>query len=200
MTRKKPRGTRKAPKVNFRRRDEEFAGLKKDLHPKTRWEYLDMDYIDKLPIEDKKLLSKFIDEYYGASLAPADNPDNWKNDYHSTPELRKECMDRNNARNRDMYTILRTRGMVETTHDDGSERTFDLHGEEEFLYLRSKHENGTELDHHENVLIEFLDKDKEVKVILRKMQEASLEAPSQTEQTQEIQDSQEESQKTSNDQ
>jgi len=181
MSRKKPRGKRKLPKVNYRRRDEEFAGLKKELHPRTRWEYLDMDYADKLSDEDKKMLSKFVDEYYGASLSPADQPDNWTNDFHSTPELRKECMDRNNARNRDMYTILRTRGMVEfDTHKSvimfEEKDTDDL--ADEVIYKKPPNE----FTNPEDALIEFMDRAEEVSDLLQKAEESAAANPSQQDQ------------------
>lgn len=93
-------------------------GLKKELHPRTRWEYLDADYMDKLSPEEKEFYSKFNEEYYGASLAKEDEPKKWKKDLHKTPELRKECRDRNNARNRDLYSISRTKGWVESIKDN----------------------------------------------------------------------------------
>jgi hypothetical protein len=93
-------------------------GLDKSLHPRTRWESLDADYIDKLSPEEKAFYSKFVDEYYGAALAKESEPKKWKKDLHKTKELRKECRDRNNARNRDLYTISRTHGWVSSYEEN----------------------------------------------------------------------------------
>ena len=101
-----------------------------------------MDYIKDLSEDEKAMLSKFIDEYYGAALAPATEPEQWSDDYHETEEMRKECMDRNNARNRDIYAILRTRGWVE-----------GIEGNTEAI--ESTSERITE--NHEDVLNELLD-------------------------------------------
>jgi hypothetical protein len=113
-----------------------------------------MDYIDDLSEEDKQALSKFIDEYYGASLAAADSPESWDNDLHNTDELRKDCRDRNNARNRDLYTILRTRGMVEETQikDGTAEGAEESQFQVELGSLRQNLDYG----HHEDVIHDLM--------------------------------------------
>jgi hypothetical protein len=155
MTRK-PRGLRRPPRANTNRSSTPFAALHKELHPKSRWEYLDMDYINDLSDEEKAVLAKFIDEYYGASLAPADNPESWDKDFHDNQELRKDCMDRNNARNRDLYSILRTRGMVEETqiHDGTIEGAEESQFQVEMGSLRQNLDYG----HQEDVLNELIDR------------------------------------------
>lgn len=170
MTRK-PRGKRRPPKVSFRRRDEEFAGLNIGMHPKTRWEYIDIDYIDKLSDSDKRFLSKMIDEYYGATLAPADQPELWKGDLHPTSKERKDCTDRNNARNRDMYTILRTRGMVEEIQQEDNTNPAVS---DDILKVDSFVTEDTNLQ-HENIINELIDRhDEKVASLNKKERQAHL--------------------------
>jgi hypothetical protein len=115
---KKRKSSKKTP--TQKRAEKKYPGLNKALHPRTRQEYMDADYIDKLSPKEKEFLSKFQEEYYGASLAPEDSPKQWKKDLHKTKELRKECRDRNNARNRDLYSISRTHGWV-TSYEENKD-------------------------------------------------------------------------------
>jgi hypothetical protein len=147
---KKPRGKRRPAKTSHGRTSMPHGGLHKELHPKSRWEYLDMDYLNQLSDEEKSMLSKFIDEYYGAALAPADDPESWEADFHSTDALRKECRDRNNARNRDIYSILRTRGMVEDIKIDNSETEFH---QNELSSAQQNLDHG----HQEDIVIELIE-------------------------------------------
>ena len=101
---------RKKSKGGASRRSEKYPGLKPHLHPRTRWEYMDQDYFKDLSEEEKAFASKFNEEFYGASFKEEDN-------LHETDELKRECYRRNNYRNRDIYTIFRTRGYVESLHD-----------------------------------------------------------------------------------
>lgn len=79
------------------------------LNLKTRTDLIDYDYIDKLSPKEKAWLNKFTEEYTNASL---DN-DNKQRNLHKTKELRKDCYDRNNARNRCILTKQRAMGRVE---------------------------------------------------------------------------------------
>src|ERR1700733_7343823 len=100
--------TKKASKGGVRRKNETYPGLKKELHPRTRWEYMDQDYFNKLSNTEKAFMSKFMEEYYGASFATKDDYINRENDLHKSDALRKDCEHRNNSRNRDIYSINRT--------------------------------------------------------------------------------------------
>jgi hypothetical protein len=95
-------------KKKSRRSACEFPALEPAMSPKARWEVMDHDYIHKLSPEEKRWLNNFEEEYTHASF----NHDGKK--LHRTKKQRKLCYDRNNARNRDMYAIFRTRGWVET--------------------------------------------------------------------------------------
>lgn len=92
-------------KGGSRRKNTPFPGLKKELHPRPRRHYIDQDYINKLSDEEKEFLSKFNDEYYGASLAKVDDLQAREKDFHKTAEERKTCYDRNNACNRDVSSV-----------------------------------------------------------------------------------------------
>lgn len=64
---------------------------------------LDYDYLDKLSDDELAWLNKFTEEYVHASL-DTERP---RKNLHRTKGLRKECYDRNNARNRDVLTRQR---------------------------------------------------------------------------------------------
>ena len=51
-------------------------------------------------------MNKFMGEWCNADL----DYKNLKNNLHNTPELKKACTDRNNARNRDIYSRARASG------------------------------------------------------------------------------------------
>lgn len=82
-------------------------GLKKSKFSRIKQEYFDQDYIDKLSDKDKAWLSKFNDEYLGANLKDGGNK------FHKTKRLKKDCFDRNNARNRDIYGDAKAGGRLE---------------------------------------------------------------------------------------
>lgn len=71
---------------------------------------MDQDYINDLSDEEKDWLNDFNEEYYGANL-DFQNLDN--NRFHKTAEQKKDCTDRNNARNRCQYGIAKATGMVD---------------------------------------------------------------------------------------
>jgi len=66
----------------------------------TRQDEIDYDYLDKLSEEEKEWLNKFTEEYVNAKV----DPKNLENNLHNTQKLKKECYDRNNARNRCTWT------------------------------------------------------------------------------------------------
>lgn len=95
-----------------------YPGLQQGYNLKVRWEALDQDYIDKLSDEEKAWLNKFNEEYVGAGFKKNKNGTfSKKRNFHTTPEERKTCTDRNNARNRDLYTRSRTRGWIVGIND-----------------------------------------------------------------------------------
>jgi hypothetical protein len=78
-------------------------GLSPHYNSKIRQEYIDYDYIHLLTDEQKSMLNQFTEEYYGASL----DYENLENNFHNTQDLKKDCTDRNNARNRCIYGIYK---------------------------------------------------------------------------------------------
>lgn len=85
------------------RRNERYPGLHPELHPRTRWEMFDQDYLDKLTPEEKLWLSNFNEEYVGGNFNHKEG-----DVLHTTQELKRDCYSRNNARNRDYYAINRS--------------------------------------------------------------------------------------------
>lgn len=67
---------------------------------------IDYDYTSKLSDKDKAWLNKFTEEYVNANL----DYKNLKNNLHNTQELKKDCTDRNNARNRCILTRAKASG------------------------------------------------------------------------------------------
>jgi hypothetical protein len=67
---------------------------------------MDCDYANKLNNEEKRFLSNFNEEYYGGNF---NHPGK---QLHKTKAMKKDCYDRNNARNRDAFGILKIRGSL----------------------------------------------------------------------------------------
>lgn len=82
-----------------RRTKSEYPNLERQLNLKIRQEELYIDYKHKLSPDEKRWLNKFNDEYINANL----DTKKLKNNLHRTKKLKKDCQDRNNARNVDVY-------------------------------------------------------------------------------------------------
>lgn len=87
---------------------------KRQLKLNHQWRY-DFDYISKLSEEEKEWLNKFIKEYYDANVKKGD-----KDALHFEDAHRKDCYNRNNRGNRDMMSILNSRGAMDRIDDDES--------------------------------------------------------------------------------
>jgi len=84
-----------------------YSALDPTVNLKTRYELIaDYDYLDKLSDNEKAWLNKFTKEYVNADL---DTKRKSKN-LHRTDRLRKDCYDRNNARNRCVWTKCKASG------------------------------------------------------------------------------------------
>ena len=88
-----------------------YPGLAPNVNSKLKWEYMDQDYIDSLTEEEKLYLSNFMDEYMGGNFQHPGKK------LHKTKKEKRECYTRNNARNRDLYAIFRTRGGINNIED-----------------------------------------------------------------------------------
>lgn len=81
------------------------------MNLRTRTELIDYDYLDKLNDKEKEWLNKFSEEYIGASIKKDEKP------MHKTKRLRKDCYDRNNARNRCILTRAKASGTINYLED-----------------------------------------------------------------------------------
>lgn len=88
-------------KKKSKRARAKYPALKPELNLKTRYELInDYDYLNKLSPKEKEWLNKFTKEYVNAEL----NTKQPKKNLHKSAKARKECYNRNNARNRCVYT------------------------------------------------------------------------------------------------
>lgn len=82
-----------------------------DLNPKvnlrSRTEQLDYDYLHLLSEEELKFLNQFSKEYVNASFKKST-----RDNLHKTKAAKKDCYDRNNARNRDVLTKEKARKRI----------------------------------------------------------------------------------------
>jgi len=72
------------------------------------------EYMHLLNDEEKAWMAKFMKEYNNAML----DTKNLKNNLHNTQELKKSCTDRNNARNRCIYSREKAKGMLNLAGSD----------------------------------------------------------------------------------
>lgn len=82
-------------------------GLEFKSFPKHKQWALDQDYIHLLDDEAKDWLNQFNQEYYRNRIKKGD-----PNALHNTDELRKDCYNRENAANRDLYAIKATGNLI----------------------------------------------------------------------------------------
>jgi len=92
-----------------------------------------LEYFDKLTLEEKRLMKKFLTEYNNASF------NNHTDHLHDTAELVKKCYDRNNARNRDIYTRTTASGALSFL-EDGFESLKDSSDPEQALLNKESEE------------------------------------------------------------
>lgn len=83
-----------------------FPALDKKYNLKTRQDLIDYDYIDKLTDKEKAFLNSFTEEYVGANFKHKGKK------LHKSKTKKKDCFDRNNSRNRDIYTISKANDML----------------------------------------------------------------------------------------
>lgn len=101
--------------------DKKTIGLEKGTFKRNVQWAIDQDYVDTLKEQAKssdpqkakeaqatlEFVSKFNNEYYGGSVKKGD-----EEALHNTDELRKDCYDRNNRSNRDIYSIYDAGGAI----------------------------------------------------------------------------------------
>jgi hypothetical protein len=85
-----------------KRSQSKYPALEKRLNLRRRNHLIDYDYLGKLSEKELEWLNKFTEEYVGAKF-DTENP---RRNLHKKKEQRSECYRRNNARNKDLYTIM----------------------------------------------------------------------------------------------
>lgn len=80
-----------------------MAPLKHEYNLKSRIDLLDYDYLDKLNPKEKEWLAKFTEEYTHANFSHSGTK------IHKKKAHKTDSYNRNNARNRDIYTIQKSR-------------------------------------------------------------------------------------------
>lgn len=99
-------------KKENRRSRTKFPALQPSLNLKTRYEELtDFDYFHKLNDSEKEWMNNFLEEYVNARMKHPGKT------LHRTKALKKSCYDRNNSRNRDVYSRGKARGMAVSLGD-----------------------------------------------------------------------------------
>lgn len=89
-----------------------LKSLEKANQTRTRKEFIDYDYIDKLSPEEKKELAQFTDEYYGGAVSKYENGRVKKGHLHDTIKMAKDCYDRNNRQNNDVLGVTKANYLV----------------------------------------------------------------------------------------
>jgi len=82
-----------------------YPALQQRFYSKIKQEYFDIDYLDKLDPKALKILNEFMEETLNARF---NHPGTKR---LKTKAQKKVSMDANNARNRDLYSIIRATGM-----------------------------------------------------------------------------------------
>jgi hypothetical protein len=79
--------------------------------PRVRKELVDMDYLKDLSEKDRQWIEKFSREYYGGSL----NTESPRKNLHKSKAKIKECFDRNNKQNNDLFGVTKANNLLD--HD-----------------------------------------------------------------------------------
>jgi len=90
-------------KLKRNNKDKKLMGLYPGVFPKNKQWQIDQDYVADLSQADQEWMAKFNEEYYGGKIKKGD-----KTALHQTEEQRKDCYNRNNISNRDLYSIKQT--------------------------------------------------------------------------------------------
>lgn len=90
------------PKGKETKKNASLKVLKKKSTRLIRQEFMDYDYIDDLSPKDKQWLANFTAEYYNASVGKQSD-EGKANHFMKSKEEVKDCTDRNNWRNNDVF-------------------------------------------------------------------------------------------------
>jgi len=108
---------------NTRRSKIKHASLEPRFNSRIRQEYIDIDYADQLDdteanielpngemVTEKEYMSRFMAEWNNASVGKQSKAE--ENSFHRTSEEVKDCTDRNNKRNNDLYGQMKAQGKM----------------------------------------------------------------------------------------
>jgi hypothetical protein len=135
MTSLKRGGVRKKGKKGSNNWTDPMASLNPNENMSRRQDDLEdvSQYLHKLSEEERIWMARFMNEYNNAKLDFKD----LSNNLHNTQELKKACTDRNNARNRCIYTMEKAKGMLNYAGSDAELETYIYENreaeEEEFI-------------------------------------------------------------------
>lgn len=135
---------RKLKKQKNRRDKIKHPALDKRFMPRVRQELIDFDYIDQLNEEEKNYLNKFVDEYINASFKKDGT------DIQSYEKYGKDSNDRNNARNRCLYSALKNKA---NKHNNKRLVNYDAVGAE----IENQASREIDPQHIENAYIDFIE-------------------------------------------
>jgi hypothetical protein len=89
-----------------------WPGLDKAVNLRTRQDLIDYDYIDKLSDVEKDWLSKFTEEFVSGTFKKGTPGKKGSGPLHKTKKLKRDCYNRNNLRNRCVYTKSKACGQL----------------------------------------------------------------------------------------
>lgn len=143
----------KTKKQRSRRDKVKYPALRKEYNPKIRAEYNDMDYLHLLNPEELEFLNKFIEEENNTSFK------NDGTDLNQSKEDRKKIYDRNNARQRCLYSQLKL--------NNNKLVNYDAVGTE----IENQAQRELDPEYMENTYVDFIEA-KELEEMLREYDEA----------------------------
>src|SRR6267142_2579106 len=105
-------------KKSNKRSRTKYPALDPSVNLLSRQELInDYDYLHKLSEKDLTWLNKFTEEYVNASFSK----DNKKN-LHKTKTLKKDCYNKNNSRNRCIFSKEKASSILNYLEDMGSKK------------------------------------------------------------------------------
>jgi hypothetical protein len=104
-------------KQRKKRELDKYPALNPRLNAKTRFEVLDMDYLNKLNDAELHYLNQFMAEYVSGAFKKDSSGEYSSENLNRTVEERRDCYTRNNVRNRCGLTISNATGNTLRTDD-----------------------------------------------------------------------------------
>lgn len=132
------------------RNNVKYPALDPNYNPKIRKETIDADYLNKLSTEELAFYNKFMEEYNNASF------NHTKKDLHKRKKQKREIYNKNNARNRCIYSRAKAVGRLLFTDE--------LFQDEVVMNIDGFSTTVSSKEDIENALVDYLDnKNKESK-------------------------------------